>query len=288
MWPYSYDSCDLGTFPGQIGKDGQPVAVATAGKGGVPLSSQPGQRLSACTCPGSDHPGPSVNVGRGVPEIDILEAQIDTFRRQGEVSQSFQTAPYDMGFIPNQDPGAMLIYNTTQTYPNSYKGGPYQQALSSVSYIDNKYFGGGDDAFASYGFEYWSDPNNRDEGYITWYYNDQKTWKATAALIGPNSESQISQRLISEEPMVHVQALLFHSLILITSATCLQYLILNLGMSPDFQKPDFKNLKFPAKMYVDYVRVYQRKGIKHGMTCNPPNRPTTDYINRLVLHFAIL
>ena len=35
--------------------------------------SLPGQRLSACTCAGEDHPGPDVTVGRGVPEIDIIE-----------------------------------------------------------------------------------------------------------------------------------------------------------------------------------------------------------------------
>ncbi|KAF9565666.1 glycoside hydrolase family 16 protein [Agrocybe pediades] len=257
MWPYSYDSCDVGTFPGQIGKDGQPSVAATSGKGGIALSSQPGQRLSACTCPGSDHPGPSVNVGRGVPEIDIIEAQVDTIRRLGEVSQSFQCAPYDVGFNWNDD--GMTIYNTSRTFKNTYQGGPFQQAMSGVSYIENQFIGGGDDAFATYGFEYWSDPNHRDDGYITWYYQGQKTWKATANIIGPNSEAGIGQRLISEEPM---------------------YVILNLGMSPDFQKPDFKNLKFPAKYYVDYVRIYQRRGTKNGMTCNPPNRPTTAYINR--------
>lgn len=35
--------------------------------------SLPGQRMSACTCPGEDHAGPDVTVGRGVPEIDIIE-----------------------------------------------------------------------------------------------------------------------------------------------------------------------------------------------------------------------
>ena len=205
MWPYSYDSCDVGTFPGQISKDGQPAAAATGGKGGVPLSSQPGQKLSACTCPGSDHPGPSVNVGRGVPEIDIIEAQIDTTRRQGEVSQSFQCAPYDMNFNWNDD--GMTIYNASQTFKNTYQGGPFQQAMSAVSYIDNQFIGGSDDAFASYGFEYWSDPKHRNDGYITWYYNNQKTWKATANIVGPNAEAGISQRLISEEPMVCIEFL---------------------------------------------------------------------------------
>jgi beta-glucan synthesis-associated protein KRE6 len=41
----------------------------------------PGQRLSACTCPGESHPGPVRKngdyVGRSAPEIDIFEATID-------------------------------------------------------------------------------------------------------------------------------------------------------------------------------------------------------------------
>jgi hypothetical protein len=65
----------------------------------------------------------------------------------------------------------------------------------------------------------------------------------------------------------------------------LQYIILNLGMSPSFQKQDYKHLQFPSKMYIDYVRVYQRSGTKDGITCNPPNYPTTDYINKYVLSF---
>ena len=53
---------------------------------------------------------------------------------------------------------------------------------------------------------------------------------------------------------------------------------MNLGMAYNFQKPDFKHLTFPAKMLVDYVRVYQRPGVKDGLTCDPPNRPTAKYI----------
>ena len=46
-----------------------------AGYNGGSLSFLPGQKLSSCTCPGQDHPGPNVRVGRGAPEIDILEAR---------------------------------------------------------------------------------------------------------------------------------------------------------------------------------------------------------------------
>jgi beta-glucan synthesis-associated protein KRE6 len=71
MWPYSYDTCDLGTFPGQQYKNGTPTSEQTLGTSTGTFSLLPGQRVSACTCPGSDHPGPSVNRGRGVPEIDM-------------------------------------------------------------------------------------------------------------------------------------------------------------------------------------------------------------------------
>jgi beta-glucanase (GH16 family) len=57
-------------------------------------------------------------------------------------------------------------------------------------------------------------------------------------------------------------------------------MIFNLGISPSFQAQDFKHMVFPAEMFIDYVRVYQRPGVEDGLTCNPPNYPTADYINR--------
>lgn len=62
---------------------------------------------------------------------------------------------------------------------------------------------------------------------------------------------------------------------------------MNLGIAPGFQKQDYKHLQFPAKMYIDYVRVYQRDGVKNGVTCNPPHRPTSDYIQKSARWFSI-
>ena len=59
-------------------------------------------------------------------------------------------------------------------------------------------------------------------------------------------------------------------------------MIINLGMAPSFQQQDFKHMQFPAQMLVDYVRVYQREGLRDGVTCSPPNRPTADYIDKWV------
>ena len=81
QWPYSYDSCDVGTLANQT-KDGLPLAATENGDSthdGI-LSFLPGQRLSRCTCSGSSHPGPmhsdGTYVGRAAPEIDIFEALV--------------------------------------------------------------------------------------------------------------------------------------------------------------------------------------------------------------------
>ncbi|KNZ80895.1 Beta-glucan synthesis-associated protein SKN1 [Termitomyces sp. J132] len=263
MWPYSYDSCDLGTFPNQTAHDGTPAAAATGSPEGGPLSFLPGQRLSACTCPGSDHPGPSVSDGRGVPEIDILEAQVDVSVFRGQVSQSFQCAPYNFQYQFNNASPATTISNPDITSFNSYKGGVFQQAVSAVSYVDSANYN--DSGYAAYGYEWYFDKKQRQNGYITWYSGGSETWTITSATIGADPISQVSNRLIPEEPM---------------------YLVLNLGISPGFQRQDWKHLQFPSKMYVDYVRVYQREGTKNGITCDPPDHPTSTYIQKHIQAYS--
>lgn len=39
------------------------------------------------------------------------------------------------------------------------------------------------------------------DGRITWGINSNPTWQLNANAMGPNSQTQIGQRLISEEPM---------------------------------------------------------------------------------------
>jgi hypothetical protein len=47
-----------------------------------------------------------------------------------------------------------------------------------------------------------------------------------------------------------------------------------------FQRQDFHSMQFPAKLYIDYVRVYQKAGLQDAVGCNPSSRPTADYINK--------
>lgn len=251
-WPYSYDACDTGTLPNQTKPDGTPAEASG-------LSFLPGQRLSACTCPGTnvpqDHPGPSVSTGRAAPEIDVIEAQIDTTNREGQASQSFQIAPFNFHYQFNNASDAVNINNPNTSFTNNFKGSLFQQAVSIVTELGTGPYGG--NAFQTYGYEWFSNPSNRAQGYLAWYVGDSLTWSMNEKAVGPDPSLDMSQRLIPEEPM---------------------HIVLNLGMSPGFQPADFQNLKFPATMFIDYVRVYQLPGTSDGTTCDPKSHPTADYI----------
>ena len=61
--------------------------------------------------------------------------------------------------------------------------------------------------FLTIGFEYWSDPNNRQDGFINWQVNGQQTTSLWAAAVGPDQGtggSGVGQRLIPEEPLALV------------------------------------------------------------------------------------
>ena len=57
----------------------------------------------------------------------------------------------------------------------------------------------GSGCFAVYGVEY---VPGFDDAYISWLSNDKVTWTLKAAGLGPDSQTQISERLVSQEPMV--------------------------------------------------------------------------------------
>lgn len=140
-------------MPNQTNADGRTPALAKSSGSrdyGGELSWLVGQRASACTCPGDPHPGPSNNVGRGSPEIDILEAQVD-YHGYGTASQSMQIAPFDAGYRwDNLTSAGMTIYNPAITIlkcvarasdhhlmrRSEFKGGINQEAASAVTNLD--------------------------------------------------------------------------------------------------------------------------------------------------------
>ncbi|KAH8835015.1 beta-glucan synthesis-associated protein [Flagelloscypha sp. PMI_526] len=259
MWPYTYDACDVGTAPNQT-HNGLPV---TALSGGDPsandeLSYLPGQRLSRCTCPGEEHPGPmhsdGTYVGRAAPEIDFFEAQVGD--GQGHVSQSGQWAPFNEGYNWFNTSANLIIYDDTVSELNGYKGGAFQQATSVVSKTNqNCYEFGGTACFSIYGAEY---KPGFDDAYITWINDGKAAWTFNAAGTAADTRVEIGPRPVPVEPM---------------------YLLLNLGQSTNFGKVDEENLPYPVTMKVDWIRVYQPKdAINVG--CDPADYPTAAYINK--------
>lgn len=90
LWPYSYhDGCDAGITPNQSSPDG--------------INFLPGMRLPGCTCPNSDHPSPGH--ARSAPEIDVIEGSTAPLNGDGpyigSASQSLQTAPFDIWYMPD-------------------------------------------------------------------------------------------------------------------------------------------------------------------------------------------
>ncbi|KAK7026883.1 hypothetical protein VNI00_015425 [Paramarasmius palmivorus] len=264
MWPYTYDDCDVGTVKNQT-KAGQPAAARFNSPDQTEaLSFLPGQRLSRCTCPGEDHPGPMHDdgtfVGRSAPEIDSIEAQVQD--GIGAVSQSGQFGPFDFEYRWKNTSDSFEIYDDKITEQNSYLGGVFQEAASCVTRticvsllltkevqiptVINLERAASRSTVSSI------------NQYITWISDNKKTWTMFADAVGKNDKVSISARPIPQEPM---------------------YLIVNLGMSTNFGDVDFEHLIFPAVMRVDWIRVYQEKG-KKNIGCDPEDFPTQKYIDK--------
>ncbi|KAF8798720.1 glycoside hydrolase family 16 protein [Phlegmacium glaucopus] len=254
VWPYTYDSCDVGTVANQT-VDGQPAAATVdgdAGKGGI-LSYLPGQRWSRCTCQGESHPGPKHKdgtfVGRAAPEIDVFEAQINQDSLIAQVSQSAQWAPFNRAYIWSNTSDNLIIPNPGISELNTFLGSVTQEATSVVTNTNTSCYELDGGCYSLYGFEY-----------ITWISSNQIAWTLKAAGLGPDPSVQISARPVAQEPM---------------------YLIANLGMSRNFGPVDLEHLTFPTHMRIDYIRVYQPvDAINIG--CSPKDFPTEAYINRYI------
>jgi len=148
----------------------------------------PGQRASSCSCPGSDHPGPATSLGRGAPEADVFEAEKDKSLATGQVaSQRAQIAPFTHDYTYGNGPGFWTNWNETSTRAaNTYRGSAAHQAITFLTKTPSDMFQGNADNFRTLGFECWSDPNNRQSGYINWQLDGQQTSTLYAPAVGPD------------------------------------------------------------------------------------------------------
>ncbi|KAH7097755.1 concanavalin A-like lectin/glucanase [Auriculariales sp. MPI-PUGE-AT-0066] len=277
MWPYSYDSCDVGVMPNQTdaGRTGPAAAITPLEAPWArpdfnnELSYLPGQRLSACTCKGQDHPGPWIDGenryrGRSTPELDIIEAQ--KCKRRGAdshqcASQSAQFAPFNKDYQFNE--AGVEINAPDKVERNPYHGSALQQSVSCITNVSDTSmrdggFPGEHGDYGLFGFEYYADPTDPLKSYVTWIADGIRTHTVYGTAVGADVDTQVGPRLIPTEPM---------------------NIIFNLAVSNSFQTVDFTAMTFPNYFSIDYVRVYQRKGTgDQGVSCDPDGYPTTKYI----------
>ncbi|KAG8800470.1 hypothetical protein FRC17_006863, partial [Serendipita sp. 399] len=266
----SYEACDIGTVPNQTENGFPPAQELQMGDmyADYYMSFQPGQRLSSCTCPGEPHPGPvhrdGTFIARGAPEIDMFEAQIDDVLEAGAVSQSAQIAPFNGYYRWDNQSYATFYMEQGAQRLNNYGGGVYQQSGSTVSKTNQACYeypeAGQTPCYSTYGFQY-KPGYAEDGGHITWLVDDKLSWKLDIAGFGSDSNTRISPRMVSKEPM---------------------YVIMNLGMSTGFTPViPFDELTFPAYMKVDWIRIYQYED-EINVSCDPPQYPTSNYIDRYI------
>ena len=136
------------------------------------------------------------------------------------------------------------------SFVNTYTGGPFQQAVSTTTMLNNSWYDGMQ--YQKYAFEY--APGAGEDAYIQWFVGDDEMMKFDGRAIGPNGN--VGQRLVSEEPMS---------------------MVINLGISENWVNIDWDALKLPTIMRIDYVRWYQKEG-SEMVTCDPPGYETTEYI----------
>lgn len=75
-------------------------------------------------------------MGRSAPEIDVLEAQVDSETAIGHVSQSAQWAPFNPHYEFINNSQTYTIYDDDMVHLNPYQGGIYQQATSGLALTD--------------------------------------------------------------------------------------------------------------------------------------------------------
>jgi len=263
LWPWSYDQCDTDLE--------------------LPPTDPP-QRISACDDHDLESEGLHAFQGRGATELDVLEGAVTDDGVMSYSVGSLQLSPGvpshykpPLSTFPTAD-GAGKWYTglsfgtggTPQTdgmANNGWYGPPWGSScptgcpdalsggLVGLDDLDTRYW--------KYGMEWQTGKG----GYLKWYYDDVFVWGMDASSFGAYSvcESRAGtaschrtpERMIPNEPM---------SLVMNTA----------IG-SWNGGKNALDNKHWPARLYVDHVRVWQKEA---NIGCDPPDFPTRVHIDK--------
>eukprot|EP00934_Nitzschia_sp_Nitz4_P002925 Nitzschia sp. Nitz4//scaffold114_size70088//17202//19510//NITZ4_005972-RA/size70088-snap-gene-0.11-mRNA-1//-1//CDS//3329533408//2915//frame0 len=272
MWPYSYNQCDP--------------------------RSRNSQEINACSK--VNHYGMKPYMGRGAPEIDVIEAMQGDKEKLPSTnitrpyqSCSFQVAPGIergrpiLGLPPKEGHWYTgMEYNTnneTRTELNPFfygvklehkmKSYTYQaDALSANFGLNSSYY----TSQQTYRVEW--DPPEEDGsgGYIRWYTNDIFLYGVSGANLNITG-SEIPREAMYLIMNTAVASSWGFAIPCPADCTCECFECGN----PDCEcaLPEGYCKNFPASFEIDYVRVYQAKNEKkHILGCSPVDRPTELFI----------
>eukprot|EP00977_Amphora_coffeiformis_P015296 scaffold4496_cov134-Amphora_coffeaeformis.AAC.1 len=252
------------------------------------------QEINACRHDSStsDADAAAAVVGRGAPEIDMLEVMYISQINASMLSASLQVAPGlaqgrpNLGMEPNKTWYQPVLGEGATL--NEYFYGVHVEHRSNDGKLDYEFQTDTisinywlDDSFWTRQHLFrveWEPPlNDGSGGYIHWYIDGN----LMAGIEGEELQ-RVSQTEIPSEPMS---------------------LLMNLAVSKDWSFPDawFLNCKhkcwscfdpkcqcalpegfcesLPVHFLIDYVRVYQAAhNPRHTLGCSPPSRPTVGFI----------
>eukprot|EP00903_Cladosiphon_okamuranus_P018365 g16894.t1 len=269
-WPWSYNRCNRSTEE-QAGWQKQ-------------------QEISACD--GSVHYGFHPNMGRGAPEIDILEAMSGTTPGMPFMSTSLQVSPGTSienrpteGQIP--PPGTWyekgIFYGENSTLNKWFYGTHLEHSLPDKSYFADAV--SSNHVLSETHFEDmhtfrldWQPGGGEDgtKGYLRWYLDDEQLYGIDDDTLGSFHGSQIPL-----EPVY----LLLNTAVSATwgfppcgpgcDCTCFDASDPACECAVD---PGFYSV-FPAEFLIDSVRVYQaHNDSSHTLGCDTEQYPTRDFI----------
>lgn len=119
--------------------------------------------------------------------------------------------------------------------------------------------------FVTFGYEHFANSDSPMDGFISWSMGGSEVFKMTAAALIADRKTQVSNRLVPEEPMVRFLVLAWRLSRLIR---LFQSIVLALALSQALSTVQPTSLTFPAEFKIDYVRVYQRQGAQN-VGCDP-------------------
>ncbi|KAF8686382.1 Glycoside hydrolase family 16 protein [Rhizoctonia solani] len=305
-WPYSYDTCDVGTLPNQTRPDGTPINATINGDkyNGDVLSYLPGQRLSACTCEGgclvpSLHSPPILFIScppfplssHSKPTTDPThpgESHPGPKRKSSETDGKGQSGGYVGRAAPEIDvleatvDAGTLIGHVSQ----SGQWAPFNYAYEWWNSTDNyKLFSNHSELNSYVGGVYQQSTSglsitNQDcysQGggcYSVYGFEYIPGYNGYILWTNDNEPAwMIKSAGLAEDPRVEIGPR--------PVPVEPMYMIFNLGISPNFGAIDWDHLQFPTWMLVDWVRVYQPKGSRN-VGCDPEGFPTAEYINTYI------